>query len=297
MNFEILNLIVVEIKKKKQLSKLDDSIVLEKVKLVINSDKKLIQFIESANIDKISKSKLFKQIVKLVRNDLNRIYGQFFVPAFFKTNFSEQLLSFDFTNSSVKDLMKLHLSTKERIKFYDSLISELVDFVSKSDIKLLDLASGYNPLSSIFYFDCGVKSLDYSACELNKTDVSNLNDFFDVFSSKNKKFKGQAHVLDISDFDSVSHKLFKQKYDLVLIWKTFDLIDKKQAEQIINNLNCAKLVISFSTKTLKNQNMKVKRRGGFQRMFNRLGFEYVAREYENELFYFLTRKMIKLNVE
>ena len=67
--------LVQKIKEKKTLSNLDDEIIEEYIKDYFKKNPKIKVILK--NHSKPEKSKEFKNIIKEIRNNLNRIYGQF----------------------------------------------------------------------------------------------------------------------------------------------------------------------------------------------------------------------------
>src|SRR3989344_9072213 len=78
----IIDAIVQDIKNKKELENLDDSFVLDKVKLYL--DNNTIKQFEQKEISSIKKSGKYKKITKEVRALLRRVYGVFQAKEFRK---------------------------------------------------------------------------------------------------------------------------------------------------------------------------------------------------------------------
>jgi len=198
------------------------------------------------------KSASFKKIVKEVRNELNRIYGCFIL--------------------SNKLELASHSSTKERIKIYPELYKKIFAITGKPN-SILDISAGLNPLS-YNYLNCTPR---YIATELTLIDVNNLNFWF-------KKNRINAKALQLNLYKSQNFP----EADITFLFKTLDLLnDFKLAEKIITSIKSKYLVISFSTKTLKNKSMNHPKRGWIEQMLKRLNKEYTKLIYPNEIFYII----------
>ena len=136
----------------------------------------------------------------------------------------------------------------------------------------MDLACGFNPLT-YNQLDCKPK---YIASELAKEDINNLNTYF-----KKNKINGKAIQQDLTKENKFP------KADITFLFKILDLLTKKQSEYIITNLKSKYIIISFSTRTLKNIKMNYPRRGWLERMLKRLNKSYKKLSYSNEIFYII----------
>jgi len=197
------------------------------------------------------KSASFKDVLKQTRNELNRIYGCFMT--------GDEL-----------DL-KSHSSTRERLLLYPTLYKDIFKITGKPK-SILDISAGFNPLS-YKYLTCKPK---YLATELTKIDTTNLNKWF-----KQNKILGKAIQKNITKDTNFP------KTDITFIFKTLDLLNYKLAEEIITNLKSEYAIISFSTKTLNNIQMRHPHRGWLERMLERLKIQYTKLEYPNEIFYII----------
>lgn len=241
---EKLNKLVKKIKEKKSLKKIDDKLVLEQINKFTTPKTNL------------EKKKDFKKILKQIRNELNKIYGQY--------QLKESLT------------LQSHKSTKERSPYYKDLYKNIFQITGKPK-SILDLASGLNPLSYKF-LNCKPK---YIATELTKEDVNNLNYYF-----KKNKINAKAIQKDLT-----KQKTFP-KTDITFLFKVLDTIETKGhklSEQIIKNLKSKYIIVSFSTLTVKGQRMRYPRRGWFEQMLKRLNIEYKKIIIPNEIFYILKK--------
>ncbi len=141
---EKLNIIVADIKRKKELAELSDAFLLEKVILHLQKNQKLTSFLE----EKCNpKSAVYKETIKRIREQLRRSYGLFHphqTPP-------EILLHWSTTTPKeqsdlLNEILKTHSSTKERLTAYPSLYKRIFDITGKPS-SILDLACGLNPFS------------------------------------------------------------------------------------------------------------------------------------------------------
>ena len=109
MEEKLKNILAEEIKNTKTLNSLNQDYIknkLEKYLLTYGQDFKKLKIIASKKgLDKIEKNKIFKLIVKAVRDELRVVYGSFLTNDFFTRDINE----------STDELFKCHKSTKERM--------------------------------------------------------------------------------------------------------------------------------------------------------------------------------------
>ena len=245
-------LIINKIKEKKSLSNLDDEIVEECIKDYFKKNPKIKVILEKH--PKPEKSKKFKNIIKEIRNELNRIYGQF------------QL------NKNL--ILESHKSTKERIKIYPYIYKKIFSITGVPKT-ILDMSSGLNPLS---YKYLGCKPY-YIATELTKKDCEILRDYF-----KKENIKGEVLQINLLEKNKFS------KADVAFLFKVLDILNnKKLAEDIIKSLDVKYLVVSFSLITVKGKKMNYPLQGWFQRMLKRLNLSYKIIKEDNEIFYVIKK--------
>lgn len=249
------NLLISKIKEKKPLDRLSDNVIIDEISRVFAKDIKLEKKVDFFN----ERNSGFKQVVKLVRDELNKRYGVFW--------------SSDFELSG-------HKSSLERVEFYPELYSSIFDITGKVS-GILDISCGMNPLS--IKFMKGFKG-KYYCTELNQKDCDLLNEWF----IKNK-IDGHATCVDLRS----SYEFSFPVVDLVFLFKVFDSVEEKGhklAEKILKSLKCKYAVVSFSTHTIRGREMNFPNRGWIEKLLFRLGFSYDKLEFSNEIFY-----VIKIN--
>ena len=233
--------IISKIKIKKPLDRLDDEFV---QKFLDEFYKKNSKF-----KNKELKQREIKNVVKKVRNELNKVYGQFWL------------------NNKLD--LKAHKSTKERINTYKELYKELFKITGKPN-SILDISAGLNPLAY-------PKGIYYIATELTELDCSLIKKCF-----KDNKINGEVLKIDI-----LKEYIFP-KADITFMFKLLDLVSHKDAERLLTSMKSKYIVVSFSTVTTRNKKMNYPRRGWFERLLTRLDLDYKKLHFENEMFYVIT---------
>jgi len=246
--------ILENIKTSKKYKNLDENIIKQKIEKIIK---------------KYPKAK-DKFIIKQVKTELHKTTG-FSIRA----GKQEKLLS----SKQYEKFLETNRSTKERFKDYPNLYKKIFQITNKPK-SILDLGSGINPIS-IIYMD--IKPV-YYAYDVNKSDIKLVNQFF-----KQESIKGKAEVLNLNNINNIK-KL--EKSDICFLFKAVDVLESKghkYTEQIIKNLKCEHVVISFATKTLGGKKMRYAGRGWIERMLERLNIKYDKFEISNEVFYVIKK--------
>jgi hypothetical protein len=211
-----------------------------------------------------------KQLIKLVRSKLHKIYGTFQI----KKKKKLQALIED-----PEKIIETTISTKERLPIYETLYKDIF-YITGKPKTILDLASGLNPASYKFL---KIKP-KYIAIDINQEDISFLNNFF-----KKHKINGKAMLMKI-DKNTLS-KL--PKSDMVFLFKALDTLEPKKghkfAELLIKSLKTKYIIVSFPTKTISQKQMRHPYRGWIERMLKRLGFSFKTLIYPNEIFYIIKK--------
>src|SRR3989344_2984074 len=164
--------IIEKIKLKKPLNRLDYSFV----EGFVTDFFKVNAKIKKKYLENKLKKKDIELVVKSVRNELDKIYGQFWV-----TDGLE---------------LKSHRSTSERLQFYGNIYRFILSITGKPN-KVLDLACGLNPLSyKLIGGDVG-----FYVTELTDYDCEKLEEYFNKNSIKGEVIK--ADLRSFSEFPKV----------------------------------------------------------------------------------------------
>jgi len=272
-----INFLIKKIKDKKSLALVDNKLIKGKLDLYFIKNPKSKKFIETSSFKSLQNSSKTKLIIKAIRADLHKNYGVFQR----KLNKREKLLQKLKNNYSlnlINEILNTHSSSSERIKIYPHLYKVIFKFTGKPK-KILDLASGLNPLS-IPYMN--LKNINYTATELNQKDCQFLNDFFKII-----KIKGKAYSLDLTKVKSI-----KGKYDICFLFKVLDSIElkgHKLTEHLIKIIPAKYLIVSFPIKTISYKKMNKPRRTWLELLLKRLNLNFIIFEIENEIFYIIEK--------
>ena len=244
--------IIEKIKAKKPLDRLDDSFVAEFLEDFLKKNNKLNKKL----LENKLKKKDFELIVKSVRNELNKIYGQFWI------NDKLDLLS--------------HKSAKERLNIYKRVYKNIFIRIGKPKT-VLDLGCGLNPLSYKFIG----KNVYFTAVELTDYDCERLKEYF-----KKNNIKGEVIKADIRTYNKFPNT------DVCFMFKILDSLENKGhfiAENLIKNIKAKYIIASFSTYNIRGRRMNYPKRGWFEMMLKRLGYKFMKFEDVNEIFYIVNK--------
>ncbi len=278
LNLKLLNVI----KQKSQISGLSDDYVLDKIEkyFLRNGDKhKLLKQNFEKTKNKIEKNKLFKEVVKDIREEIGVIYGSFLTKDFKKKN---RLLN---KEGNFRELLMLHKSTRERLEFYEKIYNKI--FAWKKPEKIGDLGCGLNPVSHFIMKDILGYDVSYFASDLNPEDMNFLNDFF-----KRYEIEGIAKAYDLTTLEIAEDLDFKS-CDMVFLFKALDSLEyvkKNVSKELLKMMPTKNIVVSFPTKSLvSKQEFKIEKRNWFINFLNKQGWEYETFEVENELFFLIEK--------
>lgn len=173
------------------------------------------------------KYKKYKEQLQAVKTRLHIIYG-----AFIKTkNYDEAYKLLD-NNDDLREILKLHTSTAERISIYQDFYNFIFDNTVNVK-KVIDLGCGFNPFTISFQ----PTITEYYAYDIDKRNSELLNCFF-----KLNNINGIAKTIDlITDIpDDVA--------DIAYMFKLVPVIEsqkKGRTLEIIEALNVKYIVITF----------------------------------------------------
>ncbi len=258
--------LIEDICKKKELASLDPSFVEQSIEKYFQTNSNMKKYL-SYN----PRSDKYKRIVKEIRAILRRSYGLFRGDS---SGLLELVKKVKKDKTTIKEILSLHASTKERLPFYDKLYKKIFK-VTGEPSSLLDVGCGLNPFSIIYMKSPPV----YHAYDLSKDEVQAINSFFTIL-----KIKGKAVVKDVT-------KTSFPTVDLALLFKMTDVIDgkgHKNTEKLLTSIPAKHLVVSFPTVTISNKRMRFPRRKWIELLCERLGWTQVSFEMGNELFYVIT---------
>ena len=278
MNNAQINTILQIIKKSKKYCSISEEILKKEIKKYFQLNPKSTKLLEKP------KSKKFKEIIKSIKAKIHLSYGSFQTKD--KGKRDEYLRNIqginDYKNHDL--ILSTSISSKERLNDYKTLYRNIFKITGKPK-KIIDLGCGLNPIS---YPYIGITDLIYKAYDIDKEDCNFINNYFNLMKSYTK-LKGISEVKDLSSLKEIK-KL--PRADMCFMFKFLDVIESKGhklSEQIIKNLNCKHLIISFPTKTVSGKKMKHPYRGWIERMLARINYDFEKITTTNEIFYIIKK--------
>lgn len=274
-----------EIKKKKELRNISDKYLDDRLDSYFRSHNNILKSLpERFN----PKSAVIKNIVKEIRKNLRQVYGLFRTEEHQLNDLVEEWIkaSDKKKDDLLREILKTHSSTKERLDFYLKLYQKIFQITGKPE-SIIDLGSGINPFS-LFYMK--LKRLKYLAYDISKEETDVLNKFFDSWHQKNNSFSGKAEIFDFLDQRRLQEH---PKADLAFLFKVTDILDKgkshKRTEEVIMAVPARYVIVSFPTMTMSGKKMNFPRRKWIELMCQRLDFKYEILEFSNEIFYVIQK--------
>ena len=183
--------------------------------------------------------------VKLTRELLHKVFGAFA---------SQKLLSPK--SKDVEWILRKHLSTRERLPYYEKVYDRLLKGFEK--VSIIDLGAGINGFS-YNYFE---KDVNYIGVEAIGQLVDLMNDYF-----VKEKIEGKAVHLSLFELEKIKKLIKEVKGNkIVFLFKTVDCLEmlkkdysKKLVSGIVDlvntqggheNLSRGRVVVSFATKSM-----------------------------------------------
>ncbi|MCD6575587.1 MAG: hypothetical protein J7K73_00310 [Nanoarchaeota archaeon] len=271
-----LDKILKDVKKKKELSTISDEFVQGIVEKHLRSNTKLKAFFEGHELKTLSRSTKYKEFIKKIRAELRKVYG-----VYAKENF-EKRENF-LREGRYVEILKSHLSTKERLDIYPQLYKKIWEITGKPK-SILDLACGMNPFSLRYM---NLEDVTYLAIDISKEDAKLINKFF-----KQEGVKGKAKVMNLLKIKekNIFEKL--PQFDVAFLFKFLDttiIKSRKIGELLIKSIPAKWIVVSFSTKTIGQKEMKKANRDWIKKLCEKLGYEVKVLNFKNEIFYVIRK--------
>ncbi|MFH1770880.1 MAG: hypothetical protein ABH828_04990 [archaeon] len=270
--------LVKDILRKKELKNLDETTVVEELNKFFKKNKEVKKILEEKSFNK--KSAQYKWALKEVRKKLREIYGVFIQKDYEKRESFLKKLNKNNGEEILPKLLRMHISTKERLPYYKEIYEQIFKITGKQKI-ILDLACGLNPLSYNFL---GYKP-KYIASDIAKKDLEFIQSFF----SKNK-IDGKSVKIDLV---TEQKKIEKIKSDICFLFKALDSLETRKrhiSKELIEKITAKWIVISFSKASLGgNRNIAKNKRSWVTNFLKKKGFLYREFEVANE-FFFVVKK-------
>jgi hypothetical protein len=173
--------------------------------------------------------------VKLTRKLLREVFSSFA---------SQKLLSLK--DKGVEWVLHKHLSTRERLPYYQKLYERILKGYSKN-LNLFDLGAGVNGFS-YEYFE---KEINYIGIEAMKQLVDLMNYYFD-----REKIKGKAIHLSLFELEKIKKIIEKEKAQkIIFLFKTLDsleMLERDYSKKLLKELVplVHRVVVSFAVKSM-----------------------------------------------
>ena len=278
----VITALLSDIKKKKELSGLDDAIVKRDLQEYFEKNKKALSKLVQYQIEKqLKKSAEYEKALKSIRAKLHESYGAFQIPKNYdeiKKEFLKKLSQRALAEDDYKSIMSLHLSTKERFDYYPFIYKSIFKITGKPKT-ILDLGCGFNPLSAHYM---NLKKFRYIASDIDRAGLEFIREFFSLSG-----IDGKTQVLDLQSEQDIQ-KLAFIECDVCFMFKLLE-IDKRIAEETVSTVNAKYIVASFSTVSLTGNIMSSPQRDWFEKMLNRLKYKFSTFKTENEIFYIVQK--------
>ena len=235
---------------KKELRGINKDLVLLVIKEYAEQFPQAFKLIEEKSFN--PKAKEFDHLKKYARKRLRVLHGVFQKNKLSDRKQHDFLLNsdFDFNSALTQKFLKSHLSSFERLNFYDALYPWIESHTG--EIKsLVDLGCGLNPLS--YSLLSNLKKV--FCCDINDEEIDFLRRFFE----KNNQFEGEVQYLNLTkkeSFDLVFEK--SSGSDCVFLFKLLDSLEsvrRGSSRELISKINSKFFVVSFSNKTISGKNL------------------------------------------
>jgi len=193
-----------------------------------------------------------------------------------------------------KHLLKMHISSKERIEFYPEFYKKIFEVTGKPD-SLLDVSTGFNYFSLIF---SGLKKLDFVGTEYKKEFVEQMNEYFKL--TENSGIKGKGFLLDLknTDFDTRNELLDLnngKNFDVVFLLKLIPVIEREKrglTENLLDLIPAKWIVLSCSKESMTKKEKISFRETGTIKKFIKENSLYLSAQidFPNEIVFVVKRE-------
>lgn len=269
-----------DIRSKKELKGIDESLIIEKLKDYFSRNKDVSAALSQySNEKQLRKNSDYRKILKKIRQELHESYGMFQIPGNaeeIKQEFLRKLKVNQAKEEDYEKILSLHVSTKERIQSYPIIYQKIFERTGRAKV-ILDLGCGLNPVS-VYYMN--IKNFEYIASDIDKSNLGFIDRFFQA-----SRANGRTIVIDLM---KESEKLKEIECDVCFLFKVLE-IDKRIAEPIFNSIKAKFIVASFSTLSISGRIMSHSEREWFEKMLSRLHLSFSAFRTENEIFYVIKK--------
>ena len=145
----------------------------------------------------------------------------------------------------LEQLLQLHVSTKERIGFYQEMYRDIFKVVGDVD-SILDIACGLNPISYVLS-GCSCPGIRYEATDINLDNVQLLN-----WALKSYDLQQKIYCSDILC------SIPQGEWGVVFLFKIIPLLEQQKKGyfcQVIRQISSPYFAITFPTRSLSGKDV------------------------------------------
>lgn len=180
--------------------------------------------------------------IKLTRDLLRKVYSVFTSSKLLNKKILDKKTS--------EEILKKHISTRERFNFYVELYERIFSYIEGKEISVVDFGAGINGLSYGFFPKD--KKVFYFGIEA----VGQLVDLMDYYFKKNKIKTSKVVKGSLFDLGFLKKEIQSTKFPRVLfLFKVLDsleMVEKNYSKKLIGDISgyFDLIVVSFATRSL-----------------------------------------------
>ena len=263
------------IRAKKGLRYLDDGFIRERVERILGADARIMRKWEARkSFAQFARSKEYESLLKAVRKELRVVYGVF------QDGETRQV-----SPENLHTVLETHVSTRERLPFYDLIYKELAARIPAPK-SVLDLGCGLNPLTQ------GMMARHGWRPEMIGVDISSADMAFLEGAMRTLGIPGRTITADLTKEEGM-RALDGVQADVTLVLKLLDTLEETRrfvSYDLFDHIRSPWIVVSFPTTSLGGKRrISTKGRSWFERLLHRKALAWETFSVENELFYVIQR--------
>jgi len=228
-----------------------------------------------------------KALIKELRRQLRTVHGVFYNDTLTEKKKMKVLEELPSTKV-LKDVLSMHVSTKERIHEAPFLYKQIQDHYDGYNT-ICDIGCGYNPL---FFVDdtFGTNIEDIYFTDIGDDDITFLSNIYDAYG---ESYIGKArNMINEEHQEEVYNDI--QKYDVCFCFKLFDSLEYLErgitAKILPRLLTLMKkgVIASFSKRTVSGKNFIETERYWFKDILDSEEISYEVIETKNEEYFLIS---------
>lgn len=193
-----------------------------------------------------------------------------------------------------KELLSMHISSRERIGFYEEFYEKIFEVTGKPE-SLLDVSCGFNYFSLPL---AKVKKLNFVGTEYKKEFVEQMNQYFKLI--ENSGIKGKGFLLDLknTDFETRNELMDLnngKNFDLAFLLKLIPVMEREKrglTENLLDLIPAEWIVLSCSKESMtKKEKIAFKETGIINKFIKENSLYLSARiDFPNEIVFVVKRE-------